>query len=405
MDISESFLIALDSLMNNKLRAILTMLGVIIGVGAVIALMAVGNGFKVYVTQQIQSIGSNLLTVSTDNATSNGYATLTMSDVQALSDKNVAPDILDVSATVQGGRSVAYQGITVNAPVVGVTVNYFAMSNQSQLDLGSLFTQGDIDSRAQVVVLGAVAAQDLFGETYPLGQWIRITGGQYRVVGVLTSKGGGQFSPDDRVYIPLTTAQQYLNPVVTRKGQPAVTNIVAQAVSQDATDAATNEVTQILRQQHDLLYVTTNDFRIQSQNDLLSTISTITSTLTLFLGAIAGISLLVGGIGIMNIMLVSVTERTREIGIRKAIGALRRDVLTQFMIEALTLSLVGGILGTLLGWGISKLIGPAVNVTAVVDIGTVALANSVAAVIGLVFGIYPAWRAASLRPIDALRYE
>jgi putative ABC transport system permease protein len=328
-----------------------------------------------------------------------------MDDVRALSDKNAAPDILDVSATVQGGRSVAYQSTTVNAPVVGTMVNYFAMSNQSQLDLGNLFTQADVDGHAQVAVLGAVAAQDLFGEVYPIGQWIRISGGQYRVLGVLTSKGGGQFSPDDRVYIPLTTAQQYLNPTVTRKGQPAVSNIVTQAASQDVTTAATSEITAVLRKQHDRLYVTSDDFRIFSQNDLLSTITSLTTTLTLFLGSIAGISLLVGGIGIMNIMLVSVTERTKEIGIRKAVGAQKRDVLIQFMIEALVLSLLGGILGTLVGWGVSQLVGPAVNVTAVVDIGTVALANGVAAAIGLVFGIYPAWRAASLHPIEALRYE
>ena len=405
MDLSESFLTAVDSLMNNKLRAVLTMLGVIIGVGAVIALMSVGNGFRVYVTQQIQQIGSNLLTISTDDNQSNGYPTLTMDDVAALQDKNAAPDITDVSATVQGGRSVAYQETNISAPVVGVTVNYFPMSNQSQLDLGGLFAQSDVDSHAQVAVLGATAAQDLFGEVYPLDQYISISGGEYRVVGVLTSKGGGQFSPDDRIYIPITTAQQYLNPEVTRSGRPAVTNIVAQAASQEATTAATDEVTQILRQQHGVLYTSTNDFRIFSQDDLLSTISTLTGTLTLFLGAIAGISLLVGGIGIMNIMLVSVTERTREIGIRKAVGAQKRDVLIQFMIEALALSLLGGVLGSLLGWGISGLIGPAINVTPVVDPGSVALANGVAAAIGLVFGIYPAWRAASLHPIEALRYE
>ncbi len=405
MDISEGLQTALDSLLNNKLRAVLTMLGVIIGVGAVIALMAVGNGFKVYMTQQIESIGSNLLTVSTDTTNSNGYPTLTMNDVTALLNLAAAPDLIDVSATVQSNRAVAYQSTTVTTPVVGTLLNYFPMSNQSQLDLGSLFTQADVDSHAQVAVLGAVAAQDLFGDVYPIGELIRINGGQYRVVGVLTSKGGGEFSPDDRVYIPLTTAQLYINPQVTRNGQPAITNIVAQAASQQATTAATNEVTQILRQQHDRLYVSTDDFRIQSQNDLLSTVTTLTSTLTLFLGAIAGISLLVGGIGIMNIMLVSVTERTKEIGIRKAIGALRRDVLVQFMIEALALSLVGGLLGTLLGWGVSRMIGPVVNVNAVVDLGTILLANGVAALIGLVFGIYPAWRASSLRPIVALRYE
>jgi putative ABC transport system permease protein len=405
MDLSESFLTAFDSLLNNKLRAILTMLGVIIGVGAVIALMAVGNGFKVYMTQQIQSMGSNLLTINTDNANSDGYPVLTMDDVDALLDKTAAPDILDVAATVQSNRSVAYDTTTLTVPVTGVTVNYFAMSNQSGLDEGELFTQADVDSHTQVAVLGATAADDLFGENYPIGQSLRINGGQYRVIGVLTSKGGGQFSPDDRVYIPLTTAQRYLNPQVTRKGMPAVSSIVAQAASQDVSTAASSEITSILRTQHNQLYVTTNDFRIQSQNDLLSTITTLTSTLTMFLGAIAGISLLVGGIGIMNIMLVSVTERTREIGIRKAVGAQRRDVLIQFMIEALALSLMGGLLGTLVGWGVSKVIGPVVNVTAVVDFGTILLANSVAAAIGLVFGIYPAWRAARLRPIEALRYE
>jgi putative ABC transport system permease protein len=405
MDLSESLQTAFDSLLTNKLRAILTMLGVIIGVGAVVALTAVGNGFQTYVTQQIQSIGSNLLTVSTDNNISDGYPTLTMADVKALSNKSAAPDIVNVAATIQSNRPVVYQNISVTVPVVGVTMNYFPMSNQTQLDLGSLFTQGDDDAHNRVAVLGAVAAQDLFGTIYPLGESIRINGAQYRVVGVLVSKGGAQFSPDDRIYIPLTTAQTYISSAVTRKGLPAVSSIVAEAASQDATSAASSEVTRILRQQHDRLYVATDDFRIFSQNDLLSTVSTITTTLTLFLGAIAGISLLVGGIGIMNIMLVTVTERTKEIGIRKAIGAQRRDVLIQFMIEALALSLVGGMLGTALGWGISQLIGPAINIVAVVAVGNVILANSVAGAIGLIFGIYPAYRAASLRPIEALRYE
>jgi putative ABC transport system permease protein len=245
MDISESFVTAFDSLLNNKLRAILTMLGVIIGVGAVIALMAVGNGFRVYVTQQIASNGSNLLTVSTDNNTSDGYPTLTMDDVNALSNKSAAPDIVDVAATIQSNRPVAYQSTNVTVPVVGVTVNYFRMSNQAELDLGELFTQADVDSHERVAVLGAVAAQDLFGQIYPLGQSIRINGAQYRVVGVLVSKGGGQFSPDDRIYIPLTTAQLYVNPIVTRKGRPAVSSIVAEAANQEATNAATMELTQV----------------------------------------------------------------------------------------------------------------------------------------------------------------
>jgi putative ABC transport system permease protein len=255
-------------------------------------------------------------------------------------------------------------------------------------------------------VLGATVASDFFGEGFPVGQAVKINGVSYEVVGVLTESGGGLTGDtDSNVYVPLTTAQSRLYPDRTRSGEKAVSSIRVEAASAEQVDAAIEQITEVLRDHHGIAYASDDDFSIFDQSSLLDTASQITGTLTAFLGAIAGISLLVGGIGIMNIMLVSVTERTREIGIRKAIGALKRDILAQFLLESLVLSLIGGALGIALGWGISSVAKAALDVATVIDPGTVALSVGFAAGVGLIFGIYPAWRAAGLRPIEALRYE
>ena len=406
VNVSESFLTALDSVSAHKLRAVLTMLGVIIGVAAVIALLAIGNGVSASVTGEITAIGTNLIGIMPDRANSGGYPPLGLSDVEVLSDPLNAPDVTAVAATAQGSQDVVYGSESVQSTVAGVTANYLAMNNLTDFQAGDGLTEDDQETRARVAVLGATVATDLFGTDYALGKSIKINGASYEVIGVLREQGQTLAgTPDEMVYVPLSTAHSRLYTDRTRSGDHAVSRIIAQAASDDRADAAADQVTAVLRTQHNLAADAENDFDVLSQASLLDTLGAVTSTMTAFLGAIAGISLLVGGIGIMNIMLVSVTERTREIGIRKAIGALKRDILAQFLLESLLLSLLGGLFGVVLGWLIAQLAGTVLGLTAVVDLSTVFMATGFAAAVGLVFGLYPAWRASGLRPIEALRYE
>jgi putative ABC transport system permease protein len=406
MNLTESILTALDSLAANKLRSALTMLGVIIGVGAVIALMSVGNGFSAFVNDQINAIGTNLIYVLADTDASGGAPTLTMNDVDALNDPGRVPAVVDVAASTQGTREVSFEGASIRTSVLGVTPNFFTLNNVER-DIGGLLTQVDEENASRVAVIGPSVAEDLFEERYPVGESIRINGVAYEVVGVTKEKGGGPGgNPDTNVYVPMSTAQRRLFTLRTREGERAVTFILAQARSENDTDAALEQITEVLRQEHNILYAEDDDFELLSQTDLLETVGTITGTLTLFLGAIAGISLLVGGIGIMNIMLVSVTERTREIGVRKALGALKRDILIQFLIEALFLSLIGGSVGIALGWTLSTVVANFIeDISPLLDVSTIFLAVGFSLAVGLIFGIYPAWRAANLQPIEALRYE
>jgi putative ABC transport system permease protein len=405
MDLRESLSTALGSLMNNKMRAILTMLGVIIGVGAVIALLSLGEGVEASITDQIQGLGANLLIITTDQENSGGYSALSTEDLEAMADPFYAPAVSTVAAEVQGPQQVVYDGEDTRVTVSGVTANYFEVRNLD-IALGVTLSEEDVEDKARVAVLGANVVEDLFpADELPIGQSVRIAGSKYEVVGTLEEEGG-MMGLDDQVFVPLTTAQSRLYTDRTRNGEMAVSIIFAQAVDQERIDAAIEQIEDLLRERHDIAYQADDDFQIINQADILDMASSVTGILTLFLGAIAGISLLVGGIGIMNIMLVSVTERTREIGIRKAIGALKRDILIQFLIESLSICVLGGLVGIGLGIGGATLIsGLIADLTAVVTASSVAMSFGFAVAVGVIFGLYPAWRAASLRPIDALRYE
>jgi putative ABC transport system permease protein len=369
MNFAESFLTALDSLLANKLRAVLTMLGVIIGVAAVIALLSLGNGVNESITSEIQSFGTNLITVNTDFENSDGRISISMDDVAAISDPLRISTLGEVAAAANVNEIVVYNGLSEAETISGVTANYFDVNNLNEFTAGDRLTQSDIDTNARVAVLGFTVVEDLFGDEFPIGKSIKINGVSYEVVGTLVEEGVGfGGGTDETVFIPISTMHSRLYTERTRTGAKGVSTIVAEAASEDLADEAVEDITEVLRQEHGITYAGEDDFIIFSQTDLLSAFDTVTATLTAFLGSIAGISLLVGGIGIMNIMLVSVTERTREIGIRKAVGALRRDILAQFLLESLLLSIIGGALGITLGITIATVAANALDIEAIVDI-------------------------------------
>jgi putative ABC transport system permease protein len=417
MNLIESIRIALRGLSVNKLRSALTMLGIIIGVGAVITLLSVGQGVQDLVTTELQSVGTNLLFVIPGSFSgvaprmraAAAMPSLTLADANAIADPFHAPDVVQIAPELMAAADISYGKKDARISVSGVTPAYQTVRNFSTA-FGGFFTEADMSSQARVAVLGSKAWERLFSaEGYPIGETIKINNVPFKVIGVLESKGGAGMgaSQDDIILVPLTTAYQRLFPRYRdQRGEPLVSVIYSEVVSEERMDAATDQIVELLRTRHNVKYQEEDDFSVISQKDLLSIFGEITGVLTIFLGAIAGISLLVGGIGIMNIMLVSVTERTREIGLRKAVGAKRRDILAQFLIESIILALIGGIFGILLGSGgamaISRLQS---DLKAVVTPGAVLLATGAATSIGLFFGIYPASRAARLHPIEALRYE
>jgi putative ABC transport system permease protein len=405
LQIWQTALIALRALRRNKMRSMLTALGIIIGVASVVAMVAVGNGAQARITSQVSALGQNLLMVFAGSKKSGGVnsglgsaSAITLKDASAI--QREVPDVAAVSPEVSVTAQAIANGRNWSTTVVGESQDYLKIRDW-KLAAGSMFNESDIRSAAKIAVIGSKTANELFGPLNPVGQSVRIKNIPFTIIGLLESKGAGMggANQDDRILIPYTTAMKRLT------GDRYLRSVNVEIRSSDRMDIAQQQITSLLRQRHRLTSDQTDDFNIFNQKEIADTVNSISKIITLLLGSIAGISLVVGGIGIMNIMLVSVTERTREIGIRIAVGAQPGDIRLQFLIEAVTLSLLGGLIGVLCGVGASHLVGMFADFKAVVSSGSIILAFGVSSVIGIFFGFYPAHKAAALDPIVALRYE
>ena len=400
----ESFLMAWASLIANKMRSILTMLGIIIGVAAVIALVSIGNGVKQDIQNSISSLGSNLLMVMPGAPRTPGVRpsagsmkSLKVSDYEAISKLD---GVKAASPMTNGSYVVIYQNKNWTTSVSGVSYNYLDVNNWS-MKSGRFLSEKNVQKRERVAVGGKKVVNNIFCDEDPVGAEIRVKNIPFRIIGVLNSKGSGAMGndQDDMVIIPYTTAMERV------EGVDYLRMIYVVGKDENGIDRLQSDIENLLRVRHGIKDTNLDDFNIQNMNSIMETMEETTGTLTLFLGAVAAISLVVGGIGIMNIMLVSVTERTREIGVRKALGATYSVIVTQFLIEAVVISLMGGIIGIILGIGSSKLIGMASGMSTVISVPTIVMSFAFSMAIGLIFGIYPARKAAKLNPIDALHYE
>ena len=406
----ESFRIAVMSLLLNRTRALLTMLGIIIGVGAVVSLMSLGRGVQDYVASQFEGLGADLLTVR-GSPPMRGFfqATnpLTMVDVEKLANDSVAPDVNQVAADYSVNGTVVDGYTSVSVTVRGVTGSYFAVQDWLP-SLGSLFTQQDIDAQAQIALLGTTVVEDLFGDaTYnPVGQTIRINDLAFVIVGVMEERTATRSDPNNEILVPISTAQARLaNARVAGEGY-TVSTIYAQVSDDASMDAAQTQIEAYLLDKHGIADADEADFDVTSAETIAESRTAVLGTLTIFLSGIAAISLLVGGIGVMNIMLVSVSERTQEIGLRKAVGAQHGDILSQFLFESILLSLLGGAGGVAVSWGILQIAPNFLSgVTFSLSPDVILLATSVSSGIGIFFGLFPANRAAKMSPIKALRFE
>jgi putative ABC transport system permease protein len=405
MNYSELVLSALIALRGNLLRTLLTMLGIIIGIASVIMIISLGEGATQSISNQISSFGTNLIFVVPRSPTNRGgppapVTTLTLADAEAIADPSFVQNVSLIVPTVAGATQVSANGQVENTTLQGVSEGYVSIQSLSLAE-GEFLTAEDVDSLARVVVLGSEVVTKLYGEgAEVVGESIKIDNRSFRIVGVLAEKDASTFSnPNAAVYIPITTAMKIV------LGQDYINTVLVQAENPELVNQTVEQVVTLLRNRHDVTEGKEDDFRVASSEDALATLGSVTGILTALLAGIAAISLVVGGIGIMNIMLVTVTERTKEIGLLKAIGARQKDILTQFLIEALVLTLVGGAIGMVLGVSFAFLITKLAGIPFILSPTAIGLAVGVSSAVGIGFGYYPAQRAAKLSPIDALRYE
>ncbi|MCK6580702.1 MAG: ABC transporter permease [Anaerolineae bacterium] len=396
----ENTRIAASQLSGSKLRTALTMLGIIIGIASVVLLLSLGQGVQSYVTSRFESLGASLVRVSAQ-AVSGVTESLTLDLVDALADEGRAPAIAEVMPQTQNTYTVIYGEEDLSTQVTGVTPTYLSINDRS-ISAGRMFSDQDVTDAARVAVIGVGTAEDLFGTASPIGAQIRIRAITFEVIGLLDETG----TSDDVIIVPISAAQTRLNASRTLTGEAVVSTILFKAVSNDQVELAIEQATRVLREERGIADGATDSFRMFSASTILDTLSGTIETITVFLGVLAGISLVVGGIGVMNIMLVTVNERTREIGLRKAVGARRFDIISQFLTEAVVMTLLGGVIGIAIALGAAAAITRLVeDFTVVVQPSSVALAVSISFLIGVSFGVFPANRAARFNPIDALRYE